>query len=88
MNLVGSLHTLVQTYGSGQHILLAWLCLLALAVLVCLVLLTLGVYRGGRGRRRTGSDHPGAAMHHHRFFFGAPQSGKHRHETRPPYERR
>jgi hypothetical protein len=88
MNLVNSVNTLLQTFGSGQHILIAWLCVLALAVLVFLVLLMLGVHSGGRSRRRTGADYPGAAMHHQQFFFGTPQSDNHRHETRPPYERR
>jgi hypothetical protein len=90
VNLVGSMQTLVSTFGSGQGVLIVWLCLLALATLVFLVMLrlTLGVYSGRRRDRRTGADHPGAAMHHQQFFFGPPQNDNHRQETRPPYERR
>jgi len=88
MNVMSNLHALVSTVGSGQVILIAWLCVLALAALVFLVLLTLGIYSGGRRDRRTGADHSTAARHHQQFFFGVPQSSNHRQETRPPYDRR
>ena len=89
MNFLGSVSTLVSTFGSGQVILWAWLGILALALVVFLMVMALGVHRsGGRERRRTGADYPGAAMHHHQLFFGPPHNDNHRQETRPPYDRR
>jgi hypothetical protein len=88
MNLVGSLHTLLHPYGSSQHILLAWLCLLALAVLVFLVLVAVGVHRVGRGRHAAGTDPQAAAWHYHQFLTGPPQSWKHVSPGRGPHERR
>jgi len=88
MNLLSSLHALVSTVGSGQVMLIAWLCVLALAALVFLVLIAMGVHRGGPGHRRTGADSSTAVRHHQQFFFGMPQRDNHRQETRPPYERR
>ena len=88
MNLVHSLNTFVQTVGSGQAILIAWLCVLALAAVVFLVLIAMGVHSGSRGRARTGADHQGAAWHYHQFLTGPPQRGKHDSQLRHPYERR
>jgi hypothetical protein len=85
MNLVGHLHTLLQTYGSGQVILLAWLCLLALAVVVMLVLLAVGVHSPGCARHRRGADQRAAFWQH-----GMPPSpsGPQHQPERHPYERR
>ena len=87
MNLVGSVQTLVSMVGGGPVILIAWLCLLALALLVFLVMIALGVHSGERIRRRAKADHSTAARHHQQFFFGTPQRDNHRQEPRPPYER-
>jgi hypothetical protein len=88
MHLVGSLHTLMHQYGSSQHILMAWLCLLALAVLVFLVLIAVGVHRVGRGRQAADTDPQAAAWHYHQFRTGPPQSGKHDRHGRHPHDRR
>jgi len=56
MSLMGSIESLFQTYGSGQVIFLAWLCFLALAALVFVVLVTMGVPHRGRGPMRQSSD--------------------------------
>jgi hypothetical protein len=84
MNLVHGLNTFVQTVGSGQAILVAWLCILALAAVVLLVLIGLGVHSPGRGRR-TGADHRAPFWPH-----GMPQppSGPQHQQERYPHERR
>jgi hypothetical protein len=86
MNLVGNVGTLLKTADSGLVVLVGWLCVLALAVVVFLFLIAVGIRSGGQRRRPTGTQQQGAQWH--QFFFGAPQSGKHRQEPRPPYERR
>ena len=78
-------HTLLHTYGSGQGILLAWLGLLALAVLVFLVLIAVGAHHPGRERHRRGADHRAA------FWQQGPPPSSHGLQHPPerrPYERR
>jgi hypothetical protein len=86
MNLIGSVSALLHTFGSGQSILIAWLCVLALAVLVFLVLLAVGVHSGGRGRRRAGPEHQAAVWQ--QFFTTQAHSGHHSSPERHRHERR
>jgi hypothetical protein len=57
MTLLSSLQTLMQTYGSSTVILVAWLGLLALAMLVFLILMTVGIQREGHRRLHRGETH-------------------------------
>ena len=66
MNLVGSVGTLLKTADSGLVVLVGWLCVLALAVVVFLVLIAMGVRRSGQSRRRPGTEQQGALWH--QFF--------------------
>jgi hypothetical protein len=84
MNLVGSVDRLLSTFGSGQAILVAWLGLLALAAVVFLVLIGLGVHRAGRSRR-PGAD-PRAPFWQH--TMPQPPHGPHPQQERYPHERR
>ena len=88
MNLVHGLHTFVQTFGTGQAMLIAWLCVLALAAVVFLVLIGIGVHSAGRGRSRTGPDYQGAAWYYHQFLTGPTKSGEYGSPGRHPHERR
>jgi hypothetical protein len=78
MNLVGSVGTLLDTSGSGLGMLVGWLCVLALAVVVFLVLIAMGVRSRGQSRRPPGPEQQGALWHQ---FFTA-RSERCRHERR------
>jgi hypothetical protein len=85
MNLVGSLQTLMQTYGSSTVILVAWLAFLALAVLVFLVLIIGGAHHPGRSPHRRGADSRASFWQQ-----GMPQppGGSHHSQERHLHERR
>jgi hypothetical protein len=75
MNLVNSLDRLLHTYGSGQSLWLGWLCVLALAALVFVVLIAVGVHRGGDSRPRPSDAGRQAALWQH-FFAGRQGHGR------------
>lgn len=84
MTLLASLQSLMQTYGSSQVILVAWLALLALAMLVFLVLIAFNGRHPGRELSRRGTDQRASFWQQGM----TPPHGPCHHLEGHPYERR